>query len=310
MIINTGSRTDIPAYYSDWFYKRIEEGFVMVRNPYYPKLVTKYTLNPTCVDFLSFCTKNPKPMLQRLHELDAYHQFWYVTITPYDNAIEPNVPPYKEVVESVKELAKIVGKQSVGWRYDPIFLSEVYTIEKHAEVFREIMEALEGSISQCVISFIDLYHKTKKNFPEVKEVTHVEQAILAKAMSEIAQEHGIVIRPCLEGAYLEEFGMNMKGCLTADLFEEVLGEELNIPKNIQPAREGCKCLLGNDIGVYNTCLHFCKYCYANYDKELVLKNHALHDVNSPLLIGHLEEDDVIKEAKQSSWRNSQLALRL
>lgn len=159
MILNTGCRTDIPAYYSEWFYNRIEAGFVLVRNPYHPELVTKYRLNSEVVDILCFCSKNPKPMLPGLSKIAAYRQFWFVTITPYGKEIEPNVPESAQVIETVRQLSGIVGQKAVAWRYDPIFLSEKYTAEYHVEQFEKMAAALQGKIAFCVISFIDLYEK-------------------------------------------------------------------------------------------------------------------------------------------------------
>ena len=159
MILNTGCRTDIPAYYSEWFYNRIEAGFVPVRNPYHPELVTKYRLTPEVVDILCFCSKNPKPMLTGLPKIKAYRQFWFVTITPYGKEIEPNVPESAQVIETVRKLSDIVGQKAVAWRYDPIFLSEKYTAEYHVEQFEKMAAAVQGKIAFCVISFIDLYEK-------------------------------------------------------------------------------------------------------------------------------------------------------
>lgn len=100
MILNTGSRTDIPAYYSDWFYHRIKEGYILVRNPYYPLQITKYLLDPEVIDIIVFCTKNPFPMLDRISLLSAFDTFWFVTITPYEKEIEPYVPPKEQVINS------------------------------------------------------------------------------------------------------------------------------------------------------------------------------------------------------------------
>ena len=105
MIINTGMRTDIPAFYSEWLMNRIREGFVYTRNPYYPEQVTKYSLNPNLVDCLEFCTKNPEPMLKYLDKLNIYNQYWFVTITPYGKDIEPVVPNKEIVIESFKKLS-------------------------------------------------------------------------------------------------------------------------------------------------------------------------------------------------------------
>ena len=105
MIIHTGMRTDIPAFYSEWFLHRIQEGMVCVRNPYNPSQVTKYSLSPEVVDLIAFCTKNPAPMLSHMDALKPYGQYWFVTITPYGRDIEPNVPDKEIVMEHFKQLS-------------------------------------------------------------------------------------------------------------------------------------------------------------------------------------------------------------
>lgn len=309
MIINTGQRTDIPAYYSEWFYNRIQAGFVHVRNPYYPQQVLEYQLNPSVVDCLCFCTKNPQPMLKRLAEINDYRQFWYVTITPYGQDIEPHVPPYQEVIKTFQQLSLKVGKKAIGWRYDPIFINEHYTIEKHVEIFSEIAKELSGYTNRCVISFIDLYSKTKRNLPQVKEVTLSQQHIIAQKLTPIAAKYHMKIYACLESHELEQYGIDCQGCMTQQVIEQAIGEELLLPKK-KNIREGCFCLLGSDIGAYNTCLHGCLYCYANVDRKKVEQQYRLHDPHSSLLIGHLQETDQVTKVKQVSNMNYQLSLDL
>ena len=160
MILNTGSRTDIPAFYSEWFANRLREGFVLVRNPYYPALVTRYELDPQTVDVLSFCTKNPAPMLGQMELLKPFRQLWYVTLTPYGKDIEPNVPDKHEVIRTIRELSQLIGSDALIWRYDPIFLSAKYSMDYHFRAFRTIASELRGYVSKTVISFLDLYAKT------------------------------------------------------------------------------------------------------------------------------------------------------
>ena len=308
MIINTGSRTDIPAYFSSWFYRRIEEGYVMVRNPYYPEQVTRYALNPAVVDALSFCTKNPGPMLNRLAELRAFGQFWYVTITPYGKEIEPGVPDKEKVMDSFCRLAEIAGVRAVGWRYDPIFITEKYSLDFHLKAFRQMAGRLAGHTRRCVISFIDLYEKTRRNFPGVRSVTKEERRIIGREFAAVGREYGIRLYTCCEGDELEVYGIDPSGCMTKEVIEEAIGRRLAVPKGLKPAREGCRCLLGSDIGVYNSCPHGCLYCYANYDKKTVEANLRLHDSSSPFLIGGMREGDRVTEARQVSWADDQLSL--
>lgn len=261
MIINTGGRTDIPAYYSEWFYNRIKEGCVFTRNPYYPEQVTRYRLTPDVVDVICFCTKNPEPMLKRMEELNAFRQLWYVTITPYGKEIEPGVPEKLKVMDSFKRLSGIVGIKAVSWRYDPIFITEKYSVDFHIRSFEQMAENLQGYVNNCVISFIDLYEKTKRNFPDVKAVCRQEREEIGKEFARIGKKYGMVIRSCCEGTELEKYGVDISGCMTKEVLEKAIGCHLNIPGSRKPARESCNCLLGNDIGMYNTCAHGCVYCY-------------------------------------------------
>ncbi len=305
MILNTGSRTDIPAYYSDWFYNRIKAGYVLSRNPYYPAQITRYLLNPEVIDIIVFCTKNPSPMLERLSLLSAFDMFWFVTITPYGKEIEPYVPPKEEVIGYFQRLSGLIGKERISWRYDPVFVTEKYSIDHHIEQFHQMAKALSGYTEQCVVSFIDLYEKTRRNFEGIRSVTDQEQEKLIAAFSETAKENKLQIHLCCENTGLVRENVDADGCMSKAVLEKALGCRLNVPQK-KTARKECSCLLGADIGAYNTCGHGCLYCYANYDEETVIKNRKLHHVSSPLLIGEITENDVIKQAEQKSWKNGQL----
>ena len=309
MIINTGQRTDIPAFYADWFVNRLKAGFVLVRNPYNPRSVTRYRLSPEVVDLIGFCTKNPAPMLPHMDLLQPYGQYWYVTITPYGKEIEPGVPDKREVLDSFRRLSDIVGQDRMGWRYDPVFISGEYPAERHIRAFEYMAQTLSGYTRTAVISFVDLYQKTKRNFPEVRPVTAEQRLLLGKAFVEIAGQYGMTVRPCGEGDELARFGADCSGCMTVAMYEQALGRRLKVPKTA-PARKECACYLGGDIGAYNTCGHLCRYCYANYDAATVRKNLAAHDPESPLLIGRLEPGDQVHEAKQESWIDPQITMEL
>ena len=310
MIINTGCRTDIPAFYSKWLMNRIREGYVLVRNPYYPSQVTKYNLSPKVVDCLAFCTKNPEPMLQYLDELDQYKQYWFVTITPYGKDIEPAVPDKEKVIESFKKLSEHIGVNSIGWRYDPIFIGNEFDVKKHIECFEKMAKSLKGYTHNCTISFLDLYEKVKRNAPGIRPPTKEEQIELAISFSRIGKENNMTIHSCCEKTYLSEYGLKCNGCMSQEIIETSINNSLNPPKT-KNSRETCNCLMGNDIGAYNTCGHLCKYCYANANKGLVIENMKKHNENSPFLIGGNKDGDKVTEAKQKSWiisKNAQLTL--
>ena len=300
MIINTGQRTDIPAFYAPWFANRLREGFVCVRNPYYPEQVSRYRLNPSVVDCIGFCTKNPAPMFSYMDLLKGYGQYWFVTITPYGRDIEPNVKDKHELLEDFKKLSGIVGVNSVGWRYDPIFITDKYSMAYHLRAFEKIASALDGFTKTAVISFIDLYAKVKRNFPEAREVTKEQRLTLGKEMIKIAAAHGMTLKPCAEGDELAPYGADCGGCMRIGDYEKAIGKRLNAPKK-KGARAECACYLSCDIGAYNTCKHLCKYCYANAEPSVVLAQSRRHDPTSPFLIGHYEKDDVINDVQQKSW---------
>jgi hypothetical protein len=304
-------RTDIPAFYGQWLLNRIREGFVHVRNPYNPNQVTRYSLSPDVVDLMAFCTKNPAPMLPHMEQLKAYGQYWFVTITPYGKDIEPNVPDKELVIEDFKRLSDMVGVDSVGWRYDPIFIDAQHSITWHIEQFAHMALALSGYTETCVISFIDIYKKVERNFPNARAVSKDDRITLGKELIQIAKQYGMTIRPCAEGNELAEFGADCSGCMTVQTFEKALHCHLAVPKRSQNQRNGqCACLLGVDIGAYDTCQHLCKYCYANSNAALVMENRKWHDPTSPFLLGNSMPKDVIHQAKQSSWLDGQLQLDL
>lgn len=307
MILQTGLRTDIPAFYTPWLLRRLEEGFVLARSPYDPKRIFRYRLSPDVVDCITFCTKNPAPMLPHMDKLARFRQYWFVTITPYGPDIEPRVPPKEQVMADLRRLSVIVGPECVTWRYDPILLTEVYTVERHLADFASMCTRLEGATRTCVISFIDLYEKVKRNFPEARAVRQEDRLLLGREMSAIAARHGIRLKSCCEGDELAPFGVDCSGCMTLSTYEDALGLRLNAPRAASRSRE-CLCHLSADIGAYNTCAHGCRYCYANYDEASVRRAMAQHDPASPLLVGHVQPEDVVQEAKQASWVDGQLTL--
>lgn len=309
MIIQTGMRTDIPAFYSRWLINRIKAGYVLVRNPYNPIQVTRYSLSPEVVDLIAFCTKNPAPMLPHMDVLRSYGQYWFVTITPYGNDIEPNVPDKNVVMRDFQKLSNLVGVDSVGWRYDPVFIDAKHSVDWHIAEFERMAKTLAGYTKTCVISFIDIYKKVERNFPDAREVSQSDRLQLGKALIEIAGKYGMTIRPCAEGDSLAAYGADCSGCMTVKTFETALHMHLDVPKRSVNQRNGeCACLLGVDIGAYDTCGHLCRYCYANSNAALVKENMRKHDPESPFLIGNAMPEDVIHEAKQKSWIDGQLSL--
>lgn len=308
MIIQTGLRTDIPAFYAPWLLNRLREGYVLVRSPYNPSQVTRYALNPQVVDLIAFCTKNPRPMLPHLEALAAYGQHWYVTITPYGRELEPGVLPKEQVMADFRALSDKVGVNAVGWRYDPILLDSQWTVERHLAAFEEMAAYLAGSTRVCVISFIDLYKKVRRNFPEARAVGREDRLRLGRAMAEIGRTYGMTVKACGEGDELAPLGVDCSGCMIIPVYEAALGCRLRAPK-VASSRGGlCACHLTCDIGAYNSCGHGCRYCYASDSLEAVRAAMRRHDPLSPFLIGGEMPGDVIHQPRQESWQDEQMQL--
>jgi hypothetical protein len=305
MIINTGQRTDIPAFYPKWLANRFKEQIVCVRNPFNPEMVSRYRLSPETVDVIGFCSKNPAPFFEYMDIIRDYGQYWFVTITPYGRDIEPNVPDKHKILEDFKTLSKMVGVNCIGWRYDPILVTDRYTTEYHLKAFEQMAASLSGYTNTVVISFIDLYEKVRRNFPEARTVSKQDQHFLGKEMIEIARDYGMVVKPCGEGQFLAEYGADCSGCMTIATYEKAIGQRLIVP-NKKPARKECACYLSGDIGAYDSCGHLCRYCYANNDIEAVKRNMKLHDPKSPFLIGNYREGDIIHDVKMESYIDNQL----
>lgn len=310
MLLFASGRTDIPAFYADWLMERVRAGFVDVRNPYYARQVTRYRLSPDVVDCLVFCTKNPAPMLPHLPELRerGFASYFFVTITPYGTDIEPNVPPAAAVIDATLALGTSVGTQRVCWRYDPIFVDATYSVSAHIRSFRQMAERLCAATGRCIISFIDLYEKTKRNFPGVREVSLSDQRFLAQAFSRVGAQTGIVVETCAEKADLSAYGVAAGACVSREVIEQAAGYALVTPLPRQHLRAHCACIATHDIGAYNSCPHLCRYCYANADIALVRKNFARHDPRSPFLLGGAETGDDVHEAHQECLRDAQLPL--
>ena len=238
-------------------------------------------------------------MMKYIEKLKAYGQYWFVTITPYGKDLEPNVPDKNIVIKCFRELSGIIGINSMGWRYDPVITNEKYSVEYHIYAFEKIASRLSGCTETCIISFVDLYEKVRRNAPQIRSVTAEEQMILAKSFAETGRKYGITVKGCHESPSLAEYGIDMSGCLNRSVYEKALGISLDMP-NKRSQRE-CSCFFGTDIGAYNSCGHLCRYCYANADADSVRKNIARHDPDSSFLIGGSLPNDIITNAKQYSY---------
>ena len=310
MILSVSRRTDIPNYYSEWFLDRLKEGYLYVRNPINIHQISKITLSPEVIDCIVFWTKNPQPMLARLHELEPYPYYFQFTLTGYGNDIEPHVPHKKEIIiPAFRTLSRKIGKERVIWRYDPIIFTDKYSPAYHVKAFAQIAKKLHGCTSKCVISFVDIYMKNIKNMKTLHSFSLPENDLRSflKEIAFIAQNHDIKIASCAETIDLSSCKIEHNSCIDKELIEKITGCKKKKKKD-KNQREACGCMESIDIGTYNTCKNGCLYCYANHSEESVSQNCSLYDVNSPLLCGRITKNDKITEKKEKSWKETQLTI--
>jgi hypothetical protein len=296
MIISASRRTDIPAFYSDWFLKRIAEGFVMVRNPMNARQVSRVSLEQEAVDCIVFWTKNPANMINKLKDLDQknYNYYFQFTLTPYDKTIEPNLPAKDDVVSTFIELSKRIGKERVIWRYDPILITNELDRKYHYQSFESLTGKLAGHTDKCIISFVDFYDKCRKRLMSLnaREISREDMYAIAQTFAGIGKANDIKIETCAEEADLAELGIAHGKCIDDELISRIIGRPLEVKKD-KSQRELCGCGASFDVGAYNTCFFNCLYCYANHGSEAVTAKTALHNIDSPLLSGDTEDGDKI-----------------
>lgn len=288
MIVNASGRTDIPAFYMEWFCNRLQAGFFDVRNPFAPKQVSRIFLEN--IDAFMFCTKNPIPLVAHLREIDK-PVLLDVTITPYHADLEPSVPDKKKIIAAVREASAILGSAQISVRYDPILFNARYTVDYHLRAFEVLCGQLEGYVDSISISFLDEYKNVRRHQKELgyHMPTQHELEKLGKGFAKSAKKHSIHVFTCHEQDILAPYGIPADACFSQKQAYQMTGRVFKQWK----ARE-CGCVEMADVGAYNSCLHLCKYCYANFDESRIRENRAQHDPHSSLLIGHLEPGDIVK----------------
>lgn len=273
--------------------------------------VSKIKLSPKVIDCIVFWTKDPTNMLSKLDMLEHFNYYFQFTITSYDKTIERFVQKKSKIIDSFIELSDRIGKERVIWRYDPIFLTETFDKDYHYKYFDYLASQLKDHTCKCVISFLDLYRKTNRNLRSIKVSPFNEKEMreVAGNLVEIAKNHNLSIETCSEIIDLSDIGINHGKCIDDRLISEIIGTDILIDKD-KNQRESCGCVSSIDIGAYNTCGHKCLYCYANFSENTVNKNTALHNVNSPLLLGELGPSDKVNDREMKSFVNKQMTLKL
>lgn len=285
MIISASRRTDIPAFYADWFMNRVREGFFHRVNPFNSKQVTGISLKPEDVDAICFWTKNPKPLMQHLDELDdlGLNYYFQFTLNPYDKSFEPVLPPLEKRITTFQELAGRIGPERVVWRYDPVIMSSVTPTAWHLEQAELIAGELEGSTRRLMFSFCDFYGKGQGRFNKALHGTGIkleditapehkqELRQIAEEFKAVAERHGLDIFTCSEEVDLAAIGIQHGACIDGNLIRELFKVETKSRKD-KNQRKYCRCVESADMGSYNTCHFRCAYCYANFNESMIESN--------------------------------------
>ncbi len=309
MILSVSRRTDIPNYYSDWFFNRIKAGFLYVRNPMNPHQISRINISPEVVDCIVFWTKNPANMLDKLELLRDYQYYFQFTLTGYGKDIEPGLPDKRtELIPIFRELSERIGKEKVIWRYDPIFLNDRYTMEYHLKAFEEIAASLAGFTEKVIISFIDIYAKMERKAKGlgIRALTENEMREMAVQMARIASKYHLAIESCAEHIDLSKEGIAHGHCIDRELIERIVGCKLTGGKD-KNQRAACGCFESIEVGNYNTCLNGCMYCYANFSEEKVRGNLAVYDKEAEMLCGQIGMEDKVTERKVRSFKEGQIS---
>ena len=291
MIISASRRTDLPALYAEWLARRFRDEFCTVPNPRNRKQIGRVSLKPQDVDAIVFWTRNPRPLMAYLDEFDArgYPYYFQYTVLGYPRQVDPRSPSLRVAVRTFRELSDRIGPDRVIWRDDPIVFSALTTSDFHRDNFQRLAESLCGFTMRSVISLVDTYRKTEKRMQQLEEIAAgpPQEAIvlidLLPEMAAVARANGIEIVSCAEPIDLQPYGIHPGKCVDDKLIAQVFGVETERKKD--PAqREACGCVVSRDIGVYESCVLGCRYCYATADFAQAQRHRQQHDPLSSSLL--------------------------
>ena len=300
MIISASRRTDIPAFYSAWFFNRVKEGYCTVPNPFNAHQVRRVSLEPEDVEVIVFWTRWPRPLLPYLDELEArgYNFYFQFTLLGYPPEIDAHTPALEQGLEAFKQLVDRVGPRRVIWRYDPIVFSTLTPPEYHRERYEKLARALRGYTERSVISILTVYPKLRVRLGAMAR----QGAALMPAgesggdwfdapwfgglmadLAAAAAVNGMEIQSCAMEGDLASYGIQPGKCVDDEYIASVF--DLHIDPTKDPGqRKLCGCVISRDIGMYDTCLFGCQYCYATGNFERAQENHAAHDPLAPSLL--------------------------
>lgn len=295
VIVSASRSTDIPAFYADWFLERLKAGYSVWVNPFNQ---ARYRVSFADTRMMVFWSKNPRPLLERLDEVESlgFKQYYFqFTLNDYvAEGLEPNVPPVAERIDTFRRLARRIGKERVIWRFDPLLLSGSLTVDVLLEKIASIGHELQGATEKLVFSFADIqaYRKVGKNLSgtNCREFSSEEKIEFAKGLRDVNLSLGLEMATCAEDIDLSEYGIKHNKCVDDDLmvrlfhddaklmdfigaeYDMIDGWTIKKSRKDKGQRKACGCIVSKDIGAYNTCPHLCRYCYANFSDTMVMRN--------------------------------------
>jgi hypothetical protein len=287
LIVSASRRTDLPAFYADWFMRRVRAGFCLVPNPFNARQVSRVSLRPAEVEAIVFWSKDPRPLLPHLSELDerGYRYYFQFTLNAYGPELEPNLPPWQERVETFRRLSERLGSARVIWRYDPLILSNRTSPGFHQDRFGRLAADLGGFTRRVVVSLVDYYQKTERRLAPLAAAGWRfdrsgpgENPALRSFLAWLSREaagRGMAVESCAEAFDWSELGIKPGKCVDDRLLEELWG--LGVHRKDPGQRAACGCVVSRDIGVSDTCRHGCRYCYATRHPEVAERRHREHD---------------------------------
>lgn len=293
MIVSASRRTDIPAFYAQWMINRIRAGFCTVPNPFNRNQISRISLLPSDVEVIVFWTRNPKPLMRYLEEMDSlglryYFQF---TILGYPQELDAKCPPLDSSIRTFQELSDQAGPNRVVWRYDPIVFTEKTTPEYHRQRFARIAGELAAYTDRSVVSIVDEYRKAEPRMKALEKkgagVTQCDGPEFERLMCDLAASalaNGMESVSCAEEIELSRYGIRPGKCVDDELIARAFGIDVSHKKDASQ-RKACGCVASRDIGMYDTCIFGCQYCYATRNFDRTKENHQQHDAESTSLIG-------------------------
>jgi DNA repair photolyase len=301
MIISASRRTDIPAFYADWFMNRVRDGYFYRINPFNSKQVTGFSLKAEDVDAICFWTKNPRTLMSHLTELDerGLNYYFQFTLNSYDKTFEPALPPLLDRIETMIELSEMIGPERVIWRYDPVILTSATPVTWHLDQAEQLAFRLKNATRRLMFSFYDYYGKGQGRLHaalqgssiSLTDITSPDQSValerIARGFKEIADRHDLQIFTCSEAVNLSSFGIEHGACIDGQLIQNLFGVTTKFG-NDKGQRKCCGCVESADMGIYNSCRFRCAYCYANFNELMIEKNVLHHNPDSPLLFGSFD----------------------